>query len=184
MHWGWAAGYRFLAMEGFCGDDLKVGYQLHGLGDQNYFVNTIEVQGVEENGDVIINIDADINKALEDISISQGPISHGDTGPAKAALENFRDYVFSASQITSSTSDFDFVDFNVFPNPSINGQFTVEVEDFNSLKIQVFNVDGKMIVEQEVTQNATDIVLGQPGFYFLNLVSNSGRTISKKITVQ
>jgi len=37
MHWGWAAGYRFVAMEGNVGGNFSEVFQLHGLGDENYF---------------------------------------------------------------------------------------------------------------------------------------------------
>ena len=184
MHWGWSAGYRFIAMEGFSGDALNTIYQLHGLGDSNYFTNSIAVQGVEEDDIIYINIDADVNKALENINVMSGPISHGETGPAKAALENLRDEVFTASDITSGIDDFEVVDFNVYPNPSINGQFTVEVEDTNVSRLHVFNTDGRMLIDQSLSKQNTSITLNQSGFYFLNLVSNSGRTVSKKITVQ
>ena len=36
MHWGWASGYRFVALEGKTGDQLNKTFEIHALGDDNY----------------------------------------------------------------------------------------------------------------------------------------------------
>ena len=41
MHWGWTSGYRFIAFEGKGGVNLNQTFELHGLGDVNYFKVTV-----------------------------------------------------------------------------------------------------------------------------------------------
>ncbi|MCG9880276.1 MAG: hypothetical protein MH472_06730, partial [Bacteroidia bacterium] len=41
MHWGWTAGYRFVAMEGKTGSNLNTVFEIHALGNVNYFEQTI-----------------------------------------------------------------------------------------------------------------------------------------------
>ena len=57
MWWGWASGYRFVALEGKSGTSLNQSYQYHGLFDPNYFEQTVMVNGVNSsNGSMrIIN---------------------------------------------------------------------------------------------------------------------------------
>ena len=45
MHWGWSAGYRFVAMEGNSGASLNQTYEFHALGDANYYTFTIPTSG-------------------------------------------------------------------------------------------------------------------------------------------
>ena len=47
MHWGWAAGYRFAAIEGKAGNGFFFTYQIHALGDQHYGKAELDVTGEE-----------------------------------------------------------------------------------------------------------------------------------------
>jgi hypothetical protein len=122
MHWGWNAGYRFIAIEGKGGSNLGQTFQLHGLEDINYFQTEIDLTATSENGAITITLDADYERALENIDVDGGVIVHGSTAEAKTALENFRDHVFSASGVTSTVDFSEVNDFQIFPNPTANGQ--------------------------------------------------------------
>ncbi len=67
MHWGWTAGYRFVALEGHGGPALDQLVQLHGLDDKNYFTTEVVLDKTAENGILNIQLDADYTRALEDI---------------------------------------------------------------------------------------------------------------------
>ena len=41
MHWGWASGYRFIALEGKGSENLNQVVQLHGLWDDNYLLSRL-----------------------------------------------------------------------------------------------------------------------------------------------
>ena len=70
MHWGWTAGYRFLALEGYGGPQYNQLVQLHGLGDQNYIKSRVNLHATAANNEVTINLDADYTRALETISVN------------------------------------------------------------------------------------------------------------------
>ena len=96
MHWGWAAGYRFVAFEGKSGSqNNQQTVELHCLGDSNYWESDIPVSASVENNLIVINIDADYNRVLEGIDVTTGLIVHGEGQFTKKAIENFRDFVFS-----------------------------------------------------------------------------------------
>ena len=46
MHWGWAAGYRFVAFEGKAGSSLSQIVELHALDNSNYFIQTVPTNGM------------------------------------------------------------------------------------------------------------------------------------------
>ena len=41
MHWGWTSGYRFVCAEGTAGASFNQTFELHGLGNTNYALQTI-----------------------------------------------------------------------------------------------------------------------------------------------
>jgi Secretion system C-terminal sorting domain len=187
MHWGWAAGYRFVAFEGNGSSAFNQLIQLHGLEDDNYFQTEVAVNVVAENNEVIISLDADYTRALEDIGVNGGIIVHGGYGAAKKCLENFRDFVFSAASESTSTIDFSEVSkFEVFPNPT-NGNATVTLKATQDLNydISVTDVLGKQVLFfNEVSSNSTiDLTVVNAGFYFINLIKEGQPVIMKKLIV-
>ena len=190
MHWGWTAGYRFVALEGHGGSNLNQLVQLHGLGDNNYFTTEIELDVTADNNVVTINLDADYTKALEDISVNSGVIVHGDNLQARQCLENFRDFVFSPSGITSSIIDFSEInEFNVFPNPVVNGVSTLKLDLKESgfeYDLTIVSLDGKQLdYLNNVTDNQTlDFTNRLSGMYFINLVKEGQTIITKKVFVK
>jgi len=186
MHWGWNPGYRFVAIEGFGGSSYDQLYQLHGLGDPNYFQTEIDLNITASDNKVIINLDADYTRSLEDIVVSSGVIVHGDYLEAKQCLENFRDFVFSPADGTTSTVDFSEVDkFSIYPNPSTNGNFNIALEASKDLTYQVSVTDilGKeiMFFDNVNSKSKLDVQLNNNGFYFINLIKDGYPVISKKL---
>ncbi len=185
MHWGWTSGYRFVAFEGYGGSNFDQLFQLHGLGNQNYFTTEIPVSVEAVNHEVIINIDADYARALEDIEVNSGLIVHGAFGAAKQCLENFRDFVFSDPSGTTSTIDFSEVSqFNVFPNPT-TGNATIALDATQDLEYEVSVTDilGRQIIFfDRVKSNSTiDLRLENTGFYFVNLIKEGQVVITQKL---
>ena len=189
MHWGWNAGYRFVALEGNGGSALNQLVQLHGLGDDNYFTTEVDLDLSAENGLIKIDLDADYTRALEDIALTSGVIVHGDNLQAQQSLENFRDFVFSASPLTSSTIDFSEVGhFSSFPNPIQNGITTLVLE----LKEKGFDYDlcitsmnGKELQYLKSVQDGQKISLVNysSGVYFMNLIKGGQAIITNKLIV-
>lgn len=189
MHWGWDPGYRFVVIEGQCGNNLSHDYQLHGLGDDYYFENEISLSAVSENNTLAIHVDADYSRALENIDISGGLIVHGGDGDCRVVMENFRDYVFSASSIVNSTIDFSEVNgFKITPNPTINGTstFVVEASEALTYDVLVSDVLGRQIQRFDGVQRneMTEVTALEAGLYFITLIKEDQAIITKRLIVK
>jgi hypothetical protein len=190
MHWGWIAGYRFIAYEGFSGSSFFNLFQIHGLGNKNYFTIEVELNVTAADNKLQINLDADYTRGLENISIEDGLIMHGDDFEAKECLENFRDYVFSPSSMTSSTIEHTEVNtFNLFPNPVTNGISTIELDvdtPSNSYDLSVNTLDGKQVfsLQQIYDGQKVDFTNQVSGIYFINLHKKGQIIQTKKIFIK
>jgi len=188
MHWGWASGFRFIAIEGMAGASLNTPYEMHGLWNANYFSQTKTVAGVSSGDDIFINLDADYTQALKGINVTQGPIDHGVNATDLTVLQNFRDFVFSpgsgiSTNINTVSNEFGI---SIFPNPS-NGEFYIRNSNLNNSfsNVDIIDLTGR-IISTNALQNTVDNKINMPssGVYFLLLKTVSGEVISKKIIVE
>lgn len=190
MHWGWSAGFRFVALEGKAGSSLGTTYQMHGLGNANYFEQTVMATGVASGNDVKINLDADYTEALKGIDVTQGPIDHGVDATDLDVLKNFRDNVFSPGTGFTPTAVSDIereIKLNIFPNPS-NGLVNITLDNNGKTTItsaNVYDMSGRMIKEVSlVNKNAENIQLETKGIYFIQLNSYGINVATKKVVIQ
>ena len=73
---------------------------------------------------------------------------------------------------------------NVFPNPS-TGIFYIKLPiNFmdNNAKIQIYSLDGKLILDKKLIANSNEIIVNQKGIYILKVFINN-KKYSKKIIV-
>ena len=183
MHWGWAAGYRFVAFEGVAGTNFSQLWQFHGLGDANYFETqdlmtaTTTINGVET-----FEINADYKSALNGLYVSQGLISHGDNGEAKKVLQNFSNSVFYPTAI-ASTEDVTTpaTELVVFPNPSTDGNVNITATKEIST-LYVYDAKGQIISEVNLeNQKETQIQLKDKGVYFIKVLDIDGALTTRKL---
>ncbi len=154
MHWGWAAGYRFVAFEGKGSRLFNQVFELHGLDDSNYYTTEVEISTSANDGQIVINLDADYERAMEDINVNAGPIVHGTAFEARECLENFRDHVFTPSEITSSTIDQNLIkDLRIFPNPVSDGSIQIKFDHEDNFQMSIKTIDGK---ELQFWNNVSD----------------------------
>lgn len=187
MHWGWSAGYRFIAIEGKGGANFGQTFQLHGLEDINYFQTELALAAAPENGTINISLDADYQRALENINVDGGVIVHGSNAEAKTALENFRDYVFSVSGVTSTVDFSEINSFQVFPNPITDGlaNFLVKGSKNLTYEIAVTDVLGRTIQYFPTVQSNTSVKMNleNTGLYVVSLIKEGEAVITKKLIV-
>ncbi len=158
MHWGWAAGYRFVALEGKTGSSLNTTFEIHALGNDNFFKISIPTKGAMDNGNLIIELDADYTEALSNIDISSGLVIHGETDQAVRCLRNFTNSVFTSQEGNKNTLSTNEPKQNIgavlFPNPS-TGSFSIDVPQSVSglVEVSVIDLTGKVIVDSALPTN-------------------------------
>ena len=183
MHWGWTAGYRFIAAEGLGGSTFSQIFEFHGLGDGNYAHLTLPTSGALIGSDtLLISITADYNELFRGISLGSGPISHGETGSAAQTLHNMNNYVFTSSEGNSAMGITEKVSaVRFYPNPS-NGIFTVESSKGGTYEI--IDLLGRKIIEGNLSEGLNEINLTTKGMFLLRMHLLDCTTTVKKIHVR
>ena len=132
MHWGWASGYRFVAIEGKSGTNFAQDFQIHALGNKNYFKQSIPTSATDVNGALVVSINADYTKAVSQIGMANGLIEHSENKEAAVCLRNFQTKVFSSldgSGNTLSARDINVPNaFGINPVPS-KGEVNIVLKD-------------------------------------------------------
>ena len=89
MHWGWLAGYRFMAIEGKVDNNNdnvpESEFQFHNIGDLLY--KTVHLSGPAqlENGVLKIHLDLDYARLFQNMPMTGNLIEHG-ANPANAQM--------------------------------------------------------------------------------------------------
>lgn len=184
MHWGWTAGYRFIALEGWAGSQFNQKVELHGLGDGNYHETTVMATATASGGNATVQIYADYARGLENIAIQNGNIVHGETGDAALICSNFRDYVFRASS-QAGLADLTSQQFKIFPIPS-NGSFEVSWEGLMQAKrLEVINQLGQVISAVDLkNETSYEGYLETPGTYIIAVYDQNNRRHQNKLVIQ
>ncbi|MFY0672499.1 MAG: T9SS type A sorting domain-containing protein [Bacteroidia bacterium] len=189
MHWGWAAGYRFVALEGKSGDSFVRTYEIHALGNDNYFACQLPVEATDENGFLVIELNADYAKGLNNIDVSKGVVTHGDYNEAVTLLENYANYVFTnqngETNVLSTTEYAYNESLIVYPNPAqgnVSIQFNEQFENEN-LNLIISDLNGRSV--QRIPLNGDNLNLSlEAGFYFAK-VERKGEVLAvKRVIIQ
>lgn len=175
MHWGWASGYRFVCLEGKTGTNLLFTYEIHALGDNNYFQVSVPTASIWEGDDLVIILNADYMEMYSGIDVSGGLIEHGESGDAQALLENFSENVMSQILFTS-TPEVESADlFSMYPNPGYNGTTTINfaIPEQEVYRLVVADITGRIISQQYVSGNTpVELNISEKGLYLVQLLDN------------
>jgi hypothetical protein len=183
MHWGWSAGYRFVAIEGNTGASLNQIWQIHALGNRNYRTQIITTAGSVKNGVLEIELDADYTQALSGITVNSNLLTHGEFNEAATLLSNFRTGVFGQSAVGLFEND-KLMTFDIYPNPS-TGQINLKVDPtIQNANYIVLDVVGREIQTGNITGVNEQISLNEKGVYFLNLYKEGTLVGSEKVIIQ
>ncbi len=187
MHWGWASGYRFIALDGMSGDNMDTEYQLHGIGDANYFDVELELLSVIEDGKVIIPIVADYMRLYRNIDVTTGPLEHSELGLPVILLENMSEIVFSPFAYSDiNDNSFDGT-FNLGPNPVIDGSLSVKLNlvSGNDYNMIVTDILGREIINTDFDSGnqTVNLEFDHEGIYIVALLQNGVPVITEKVIV-
>lgn len=184
MHWGWAGGYRFIALEGLSGPDIDKELQFHCIGNQFHKKMTYEVNRSDESS-YLIELDAEYADLLHDIDVSNGVIIHGEVDEIRTLATNFRENVFTAVSTTNTENSEQIESLEVYPNPTIDGLVNIEVQvasGHNSMIIK--DALGKTVFKG-ATSDQKQVQLPQTGMYFLSILDERGNVLgTRKVIAQ
>jgi len=187
MHWGWASGYRFAAVEGKCGASLDKNFEVHALGDNNYGHTSVTVTGTMADGKIIIPLYADYSQLLNDIDATATMIVHGETGESFTLLRNIRTFVFApGTPVTTGAENINtpYPAVRIFPNPSPDGSVTIGFDNAQpQYQIQVSDILGRNITSVQKAANQSSITLQLPGngLYLMQVQKEDGSTAVYKL---
>ncbi len=188
MQWGWAAGYRFVAIEGIAGTNFANAFEIHALGDANYKTVTLSTAAENhQNGDKTIHLIADYAQVIKNINVSGGLIVHGTSGAAVTVLNNMKNLVFSSE--TSAVIDPTFEGaFMVSPNPAPAGQAvaTMTLPAGSDYRIILSDMTGRVLLNQSVAAELQTMRVGEnldKGVYFVQLWQNDRPVATEKLII-
>lgn len=186
MHWGWDAGYRFLAMEGLAVNNTVV--QIHTLGDSNYMIVSVPVNEDVSNGNAMIDVDANYINMLNNLDVSTGPFSHGETGVSQLAIANLAFFVFSASATVSGIAQVSNDYIEVYPNPTLNNRITIHTAGAtdSALSFKLYDVKGSLVAENSISTaiQSFDFPHLSNGQYFMTISDNKNIIHSQHLLFQ
>lgn len=190
MHWGWSAGYRFAAIEGYAGTNLSQNFQVHALGDANYKTQTILTDAEQVAPDMkMIHLIADYQQAVKTINISGGLVVHGSSGAAVTLLNNFKNVVFTSMTMTSVFDPSFTGAFSVSPNPATDAvpQVNFSLPSGNDYALTVTDLTGKIIARQTLAAGEKQSLLLEKipsaGLFFVHLWQNGSPVAVEKLVV-
>lgn len=184
MNWGWAAGYRFIALEGDAANASGVfskHYELHALGDNNYKTVQIASAGQPEIDGIHVRLKADYSALLNLIDVTNGLVAHGTGGVNITMMKNAQTSVFS-SEIAAQTIDFQpVVSLVVGPNPAVSElRFKYDFNVKTAVALTVLDNSGKQIFYADKLATDGDYVLPTSAWsgHFVYQFSTAGKLIA------
>lgn len=176
MHWGWAAGYRFAALEGMIDKNqdsvMETVFQYHPV-DDSYYSDTITSEGIIENeNNLTIFINANYDRLIENIGTDEGGVYHGIHEENGLLMDNFSgNNVFTVPENLNLKET--YVSNTVFPNPFSN---TIQLNLNENSIVKVYNSLGLLVDEFKFDKGQqqinTETLLN--GIYILSIHSKSG----------
>ena len=171
MHWGWAAGYRFIAFEAMVDEDsdsiFETVLQYHGVGDTLYRAVNRTVNTEETEEEIIIYLDVNYEELLLGINASSGGVFHGEHEQVMGLMDNFaNNEVFTNTENMSLKSTLPAN--NISPNPFSNS-LSIKLEKPSQLK--VYSILGKLVYERHLVVGSNTIVTQKlkEGLYIFHL---------------
>lgn len=182
MHWGWAAGYRFAAIEGKSGDNLEYNYQIHSLDDVLFYKTVVPNNGFVSDGKLYISLDVDCTKLFSGINMKKNIFKHGSTGEAKTLMQNFNKKVIAASsQISSSKDNEEFI-AQVYPAMSDDGIYYIETNSIiDASHFEIYDINGRRLLSKKINSNFEKFTLNTGGVYFVKIFGQNKRLIKKVV---
>ena len=176
MHWGWSAGYIFVALEGMIDENqdgiFETVIQYHPVDDSYYSEIIITDAVIETDTSIEIYLNINYNKLIENIGTNEGGVYHGLHDENQLLINNFiYNNVFTVPENLNIKET--LISNTVFPNPFSN---TIQLNLNENSIVKVYNSLGILVdaynLDKGQQQINTQTLLN--GVYILTLQSKSG----------
>lgn len=170
MHWGWAAGYKFVVLEGKNGED-NLDFEMHAFGDAILSKAVIPAKGKISDNKLEIVLDADYEKIMTGVELSNVILIHGVNKYVRSVMKNFATSIFTEAAGISSASESPINEVSVYPNPICSDKVFVQVKDANhSHHILVKDSYGRLISAINHVSDTNEITLSNSGIYYIQII--------------
>lgn len=187
MHWGWAAGYRFIALEGLVDNNNdgvpEQDFQFHSLGDDLLFTALLDLSGIPNIDTEPFIIDLDYTKLFQAIQMTGNLFHHGSSALNRSLLLNAAKNDFMSPGIVSSTIDHDLS--YIAKITQNNREIAIQFHESTSKRlVSIINSAGQKLRESEVIHSYHQETLTEfmPGQYFM-IVREADKLFQKKIFI-
>ena len=176
MHWGWAAGYIFVALEGMIDKNqdeiFETVIQYHPVDDSYYSEIIITDAVVETDTSIEFYLNVNYNKLIQNIGTNEGGVYHGLHDENQLLINNFiYNNVFTVPENLNLKEI--PISNTAFPNPFSN---TIQLNLNENSIVKVHNSLGILVDEYKLDKGQqqinTQTLLN--GVYILSIQSKSG----------
>ncbi len=192
MHWGWDAGYRFIAYEGTIYNDQGEAssiFEYHAVGDELRTRIVLDTEGEIIDDILTITLDADYNPIMQDIDILGNSIIHGGGTLMGKMMKNMKDFgVFTPKSVSTDISEIsnDYQLTN-YPNPfSTNTLITYDFPKVEKVSMRITDINGRTIVEQNNLAPTNQLEINHPlntGVYYCSFYAKDTFLAKTKLLV-
>ncbi len=188
MHWGWAAGYRFMAIDGVVDNNNdgipEMPFQIHSLGDELLFRALLDFKSNGSNDLDNLEVTLDYSKLFNGLTMKGSVIEHGKSDINKKLLVNAVDNGFFTPIIISNSED--LVQKDVATIDQHNRLIYINIENpITQINVDVYNLFGQSISHNILHESHSKLELSliPSGIYILQ-VSTGNKKQSKIIVIQ
>lgn len=174
MHWGWAAGYKFVVIEGQNGPDMIYEFQIHAFGDHLLTKVAVPVKGKSTSEKLSIELDANYQNAMNNMDLNKIVIVHGSNKDVIQLMKNFQTTIFKETSVLSGTDNYALNKIKIYPNPVSNGTFSIALDptQVNNCTLVIKDIMGRVIQKMENVSGGDTIMIDHPGLYVAELIQN------------
>jgi hypothetical protein len=177
MHWGWAAGYRFIVVEGMAGSAASgpvTEFQIHTVNDELYRTKTIHPQITSQNQAMVVHLPMQVEMLFHGIPVQYGIINHSSEGEAVRLTENMVDHVWmDANTSAVPENNLEAISFAPMPAHDETVLDLTALTDGSSgtYTLAISGVCGQHIATTTITQPRTAISISDlaPGLYLASI---------------
>jgi hypothetical protein len=156
---------------------MNAQYQIHALGDNNFFLQNHGLSVAADEGIATVYINANYEGLFDGLPVSQGFIEHSSSGEATEAMQNMRNLVFEAGTVMDvDLAQADASIWKVFPNPASDVVF-IATDAAEVQQWELMNLTGQTVKMGTVQGRAAFDVQSVPqGSYLLRLLKKDAQT--------